>query len=79
MSGMGILLSTHNPDHALVCADRIVMLCGGRVVGAGPPAELITSANLKTLYGVDVDVQSFVSGNTTRTLCVPRVERSTQW
>ena len=75
--GMGILLSTHNPDHALVCADRVVLLHGGRILEEGAPMDTVTSQNLKTLYGVEVEVTAFGAGGERRTLCVPRVTRAT--
>jgi ABC-type cobalamin/Fe3+-siderophores transport system ATPase subunit len=73
---MGILLSTHNPDHALMCADRVVLLHGGHIVETGPPAQTITPNNLRTVYGVDVDIIAVGDGETKRTLCIPRVQPS---
>lgn len=74
--GMGILLSTHNPDHALVCADRVILLHGGCILETGPPRDVITPDNLRKLYGVEVDVTGFGAGEARRTLCVPRVGRA---
>ena len=74
--GMGVLLSTHNPDHALACADRVLLLHGGRIVAEGVPEAVITSENLKKLYGVEVDVAAVGRDETRRTLCIPRVGRS---
>ena len=71
--GMGILLSTHNPDHALVCADRVLLLHGGGIA-RGVPDRVITPSNLRTLYGVEVDVTTLGDGR--RTLCVPHVGRT---
>jgi len=73
--GMGILVSTHNPDHALACADRVVLLHRGRVVEDGQPEVVITRESLMKLYGVDVDVAQFESTPEPRTLCVPRFAR----
>lgn len=50
--GMAVLLSTHQPEHALRIADRIALLGGGRLVGVGAPAQTATPANLAALYGV---------------------------
>ncbi len=54
--GIGIILSTHDPDHAFLCANRVAMLHEGKLVRLGPPEETITSESLKLLYGIDVDV-----------------------
>ena len=54
-SGRSVLFCTHDPDHALRCADRALLLHEGKVLALGSPREVVTAANLKTLYGVDVE------------------------
>ena len=53
-AGIGVILSTHDPDHALLCADRVAALHGGRLVAYGPPVETITPALLRLIYGIEV-------------------------
>jgi iron complex transport system ATP-binding protein len=72
-SGIGVLLSTHNPDHALIGADRVVLLHAGRILEAGSAERVITPQNLKTLYGVEVDLATVAIGPTLRRLCIPRL------
>jgi iron complex transport system ATP-binding protein len=55
-AGIGVMFSTHDPDHALMCADRVLALHGGRVAASGPPAATVTPALLRLLYGIDVVV-----------------------
>ena len=55
-SGRSVLFCTHDPDHALQCADKALLLHHGNVLALGNPREVITAANLKTLYGVDVEL-----------------------
>ena len=52
--GYGVLLSTHNPQHALTFATRTLALCDGRVAAQGRPDEVLTEALMSRLYGVDV-------------------------
>ena len=52
--GYGILLSTHNPQHALPFATRILALAGGGVAALGPAQDVLTPALIKELYHVDV-------------------------
>ncbi len=74
--GMGVLLSTHDPDQAFVCADRVAMLHEGRLVRVGPPGEAITSASLRQLYGVDVVVtQVELGAGVLRSACFPLLPR----
>ena len=55
-SGRSVLFCTHDPDHALQCADRALLLHRGNVLALGSPRQIVTAANLKTLYGVDVEL-----------------------
>ncbi len=51
---IGILMSTHQPEHALEVADRIALLEGGRIVAQGPPHETATPERLAHLYRADL-------------------------
>jgi molybdate transport system ATP-binding protein len=42
-SGIPILYITHDPDEALLVAERVAVIDGGRVVASGPPAEVLWS------------------------------------
>lgn len=50
--GYMILLSSHNPQQALLFADRILALHDGAILADGAPREVITPALLQTLYGI---------------------------
>jgi iron complex transport system ATP-binding protein len=71
-----VLLSTHDPDQAFVCADRVAMLHEGRLARVGPPGEAITADSLRQLYGVDVEVTQIETGSgARRTACVPLLQQ----
>jgi len=73
-SGIGILLSTHDPDQAFLCADRVAMLHEGRLARLGAPDEVITAESLKQIYGVDVVVTRVpMEGGAERRVCIPTV------
>jgi len=55
-AGKSVLLCTHDPDHALEVADRVLLLRAGQVQALGPVPEVLTSANLSALYGLPVEV-----------------------
>ena len=70
--GIGILLSTHDPDQAFLCADRVAMLHEGRLARLGAPAETITADSLQQIYGVAVTVARVpMDGGRQRLVCVP--------
>lgn len=51
--GIGVLLSTHQPQHALQVADRIALMSTGSLQALGPARQVATPERLATLYGVD--------------------------
>ena len=53
---IAVVLSTHDPDHAFLCADRVALLHGGRLAALGPPDLTITPQSLRLLYGVEVTI-----------------------
>lgn len=51
--GHTVLLSTHDPQHALTYADRILALSDGKLIADGAPRDALTPALIRMLYGVD--------------------------
>ena len=60
--GYAVLLSTHNPQHALSYATRILALSGGEVAALGAPDEVLTPELVKKLYSVDVVFEDTAQG-----------------
>jgi len=70
--GRTVVMTTHHPDHALAGAHRAVLLHDGRVVGDGPPRDVVTSGRLSELYGVSVHVvPAPVPGHPDLLTCIP--------
>ncbi|HEY7140472.1 MAG TPA: ABC transporter ATP-binding protein [Methylomirabilota bacterium] len=74
--GIAVVLSTHDPDHAFLCGHRVALLHGGRLARLGTPAEVVTPACLREIYGVEVDVLVLPDDQGGRRVCVPRLARS---
>ena len=51
--GYTVILSTHDPQHALRFADRVLALSGGGVAAFGAAKDVLTAELLRRLYGVD--------------------------
>lgn len=54
--GKTVVFTTHDPNVASASADSIVLLRKGKVVAAGPVRKTLNAANIKTTYGVDVEI-----------------------
>jgi iron complex transport system ATP-binding protein len=68
VQGYGIVLSTHDPDHAFACASAVALLHGGRLVATGAPSDVLSPARLEAVYGLPVAVERLPGGHT---VCVP--------
>lgn len=71
--GYTVILSTHNPQHALTFATRMLALHDGQTAAWGEPRQVLTPELMETLYGVQVDFLDTASGP----VLVPRVEGET--
>lgn len=69
--GYIIILSTHNPDHAFLYANRTLMIYGGQVIVDGTPEDVLDAQLIKNVYGVDVHVQDYQYGSRRHKLCIP--------
>lgn len=67
-TGIGIILSTHNPDHAFAIATRVHLLAHGHTQAVGAPADVLTAEALTHTYGVPIAVEHLSSGHR---VCVP--------
>ena len=66
--GYGIVLSTHDPDHAFACGTEVALLHDGGLAAHGPPETVLTAARLEAVYGVPVSIERLASGHT---VCAP--------
>lgn len=51
--GYTVLLSTHDPQHALRFSQKVLALSGGQVAADGCTADVLTPELLRRLYGVE--------------------------
>lgn len=56
--GISALIAIHDLNHAARYCDQIVVLHGGRLVADGSPAEALRAPVLRSVYEVDVEVDS---------------------
>ena len=61
-SGLGVLFTTHDPNHALRAADRACLLRNGELVAEGPVKDILTREQLEALYGAPVQMISGADG-----------------
>lgn len=73
--GYLILLSTHNPEHALYFADLVLILKNGSIVEYGKPREVLTPDIIKSIYGVNVEMKTMLTDSGDVPIVLPRLEK----
>jgi iron complex transport system ATP-binding protein len=71
-SGIAIVFSSHDPDHAFLGAQKALLLGEGRALEQGRPADVLRPDSLQRLYGVAVQVVRMEGG---RHACLPALRR----
>lgn len=70
-SGYSILLSTHNPEAALIYSDKIITLDKGKISFTGAAKELSENNILSHLYKTPISVRTLEQNGKTHYICIP--------
>ena len=54
--GFGVLMTTHDPTHAFLCASRVVLMSEGRILACDTPARALTVEALSAAYATPLQV-----------------------
>jgi len=69
---LGVILTTHHPNHALMYASRAVILGRGGTVSTGTPEAVITEGYLKEAYEVEASFHTLEGRHGRRfSVCIP--------
>lgn len=70
--GMSIVMVTHNPDHALFCATKVVIMKNGQLINSGTPEETIVEESMQDIYKTEVKIGGIrLSDERTIRVCIP--------
>ena len=71
-SYMSVLMVTHDPHHAFLCADKVVVMHEGAVLKIGHPTAVMSKELLEKIYDTPVDVLNVqLSTGKSANVCVP--------
>lgn len=54
--GMGVVMTSHFPDHAFLCCTKAAIMCREEPFHMGPVEEIVTEESLRKAYGVEVRI-----------------------
>lgn len=69
--GYTVILSTHNPEHALLYANRVMVLMDGKLLKWGSPETVIEESLLRQIYRVNVRLETVEIGGRNVRVCIP--------
>lgn len=55
-SGIGVILTTHYPNHVFLCASSVAVIKGRQDFVIGGVEEIVTQQLLEEIYGIDVSI-----------------------
>lgn len=61
--GFGIVMITHNPDHAFMTGANVALFKRQKPMEFGPASEVITRENIQEAYGINVKLVEFAHDN----------------
>ncbi|MDO4443248.1 MAG: ABC transporter ATP-binding protein [Slackia sp.] len=70
-NGATVLMVTHDPGHAVYCADTVIVVKDGRVGCKGRPEEVITKSQMESIYQTPIHVSDIMIDGQPRRICVP--------
>jgi iron complex transport system ATP-binding protein len=56
VQGLTVVMTSHFPNHALICADRVAMMNNKGVVAVGETQKMMTETNLEKTYDIGVKI-----------------------
>jgi iron complex transport system ATP-binding protein len=62
--GLGVIMTSHFPDHALAYSGQIALMYNGNFVAQGNPGEVVNEANLERIYGIGVKIYNILDKET---------------
>jgi len=74
--GLAVIMATHFPNHAFHFESRdiptrVALLHRGSFLSIGPPRKVLTSASIRTLYGIDSTIVSFDNNGAPQSHVIP--------
>lgn len=69
--GLTVVFTTHHPHHALAVANDALLMLGPEQFVHGPASAVLTEANLRALYGIEMRRVQFQHGGATVETLVP--------
>lgn len=75
-SGLGIVMTTHFPDHVFQCEGSVALMEWNNVFLEGSAGDIITAENMRNTYGIDIKIVHNQIDDVAVSSCIPLVKRT---
>jgi len=72
--GYTIIMTTHNPEHAFIYGNKMLMMQKGEITCAGCPTIELTEELIQNVYGVSVEIHEIYNGDVDTKVIVPKLK-----
>lgn len=76
LSGLGIVMTTHFPDHIFQCDSKVALLLRNGSFSFGPADAVVTEESLYRAYGIGVKIAEIPIGAKKIKTCIPLMQDS---
>ncbi len=74
-SGLGVIMTSHFPDHAFLCSTKVAFIQKNHHFKVGSADEIVTEENLKAAYGTNVKIiDTWIDDHKLLKSCIPLLE-----
>lgn len=70
-TGTSVVMVTHDPDHALFCAHRVIVMEAGQIIAEGDPQTTMSTELMERIYQTRVRVMDVEIDGEVQRICVP--------
>ena len=74
-NGLGIIMTTHFPDHVFQCDGHVALIEWNNVFLTGKADDIITEENMRNTYGIEIKVVKNKFSETTVSSCIPLIKK----
>ncbi|MGB9622962.1 MAG: ABC transporter ATP-binding protein, partial [Candidatus Bathyarchaeia archaeon] len=60
---IGVVMSLHDPNHAMMFSDTVALMKSGSFFAVGPPRAVVTKENIEAVYEISVKIIDHAGGS----------------
>jgi iron complex transport system ATP-binding protein len=71
LTGISVIYTTHNPEHAFLCSDKVLAIKSRTKYALGEAGQIITNDLLREIYHIDAEIMEIKLRDRLVRVCIP--------